>query len=151
MVANLVLDVCWHVARGLVGATVQADTHILQRVANATTEKIATQSTLETDLSSQVSFSVNVIGAQKGIVTIEQIVAELEFAPQEPRLDESQLIILALRAHSCPQPELLAAAAKPGRLKIPFIVFGNTDQRVHGAKARGQRHVTRGLFIHVNN
>src|SRR5208282_1474480 len=104
------------------------DAHIFHCVVDTSAQKIAPQSALKADFGPQVSLGINVIGAQEGIITIEQIQTELQFAPQEPRLDERHLVILTLGPDRQPQSELLAAAPEPGRLKVAFVVLGDADE-----------------------
>ena len=84
---------------------------------------------------------------------MEQLGRELQLAPEEPRLDEGDLVILQLRADGGAQPHLLPRAREVRRveqIEVRLAQFHEADQRLDGGEARAQRHIARVLLRHLH-
>src|SRR6185437_9088746 len=142
---------------GSVGADrirVQQDANVLQCVAGAANEKITAQRACEPDASARLYFIIKTLETLEVQVVPVQIHAQLQFAAEEPRLDEFRFVILPLKTELDAQPEFLAATGEIRRMKqikVALADFRKTHHGIHRAESGAHRQIARVFFLHAND
>src|SRR5713101_344498 len=112
---------------------IEVDAHVLQRVADAANEKVAPKGARQADACASAGFIVNIVQTLEVPFTMVQVHTQRQLAPQKPRFDKGNQIILPLSADLHTQPEFLSAAGESWRveqIEIALIYFRETDDGI---------------------